>query len=149
MRQMKILWVIVCTLILSGCIVKDSPAPGCVQSIGLPLAGGCFGKTAIVDLKVAGPECVVVEANNCNGGILEIRNSCPDTLQLSGMEILPSSSVSLDVIETEGGFMLTETDSNFSKTHLRSTSESRWAALLGIRRSNCRLQRQNLYANES
>jgi hypothetical protein len=34
---------------LSACIVtKDSPAPGCARSIGLPISGGCFGKTVIL-----------------------------------------------------------------------------------------------------
>ena len=110
----KIVRAIVCTLLLSGCIVKDSPAPGCIESIGLPSGGGCFGKTAIVDLKVAGPECVAVEVNNCNGGVLEIRNTCGEALQLNGMEIPPSASVILDVMETETGFVPVETDSNFS-----------------------------------
>ena len=103
-------------LILSGCIVKDSPAPGCIESIGIPSAGGCFGKTAIVDLKVvSAPECVIVEANNCNGGVLEIRNTCSEAIQLEGIEIFPSSSISLDMKEVEGSIVLMETDSNFSQ----------------------------------
>jgi hypothetical protein len=114
-RLLKLFGLVICTLILSGCIVKDSPAPGCIESIGLPAAGGCFGKTAIVDLKVAGPECITVEANNCNGGVLEIRNACRDTIQLDGIEIVPSGLVSLDMVETDGAIKLIETDSNFSK----------------------------------
>jgi len=105
-----------CMLILSGCIVKDSPAPGCIESIGIPSAGGCFGKTAIVDLEVASaPECVVVEANNCNGGVLEIRNTCSEALQLGEIVILPSSSTSLDIKEAERSIEVLETDSNFSQ----------------------------------
>jgi len=103
-------------LILSGCIVKDSPAPGCIESIGIPSAGGCFGKTAIVDLDVlSAPECVVVEANNCNGGVLEIRNTCDEAIQLEGIEILPSRLISLDMKEAEGSIEVLETDSNFSQ----------------------------------
>jgi len=105
-----------CMLILSGCIVKDSPAPGCIESIGIPSAGGCFGKTAIVDLDVlSAPECVVVEANNCNGGVLEIRNTCDEAIQLEGIEILPSRLISLDMKEAEGSIEVLETDSNFSQ----------------------------------
>jgi len=111
-----IIGVILCMLILSGCIVKDSPAPGCIESIGIPSAGGCFGKTAIVDLEVlSAPECVVVEANNCNGGVLEIRNTCDEAIQLEGIEILPSRLMSLDMKEAEGSIEVLETDSNFSQ----------------------------------
>ena len=104
-------------LLLSGCIItKDSPAPGCVESIGLPISGGCFGKTVILGLTVE-PEsaCLVITANNCNGGVLEVDNSCDETLVLDGVEILSSDSVSLDVIE-EGSstYSLTEVSSNFS-----------------------------------
>jgi hypothetical protein len=115
-KPLTIIGVISCMLILSGCIVKDSPAPGCIESIGIPLAGGCFGKTAIVDLKVvSAPECVVVEVNNCNGGILEIRNTCKEAIQLDGIDILPSNSISLDIKEVEGSIHVIETDSNFSQ----------------------------------
>ena len=115
-KLLTIIGVISNLLILSGCIVKDSPAPGCIESIGIPSAGGCFGKTAIVDLKVvSAPECVIVEANNCNGGVLEIRNTCSEAIQLDGIEIFPSSSISLDMKEVEGSIELMETDSNFSQ----------------------------------
>lgn len=114
-KLLTIIGVISCVLILGGCIVKDSPAPGCIESI-FPSAGGCLGKTAIVDLTIlSAPECVVVEANNCNGGILEIRNICSEVIQLDGMEMLPSSSISLDINEAEGSLEVIETDSNFSQ----------------------------------
>jgi hypothetical protein len=107
---------IVCILLLSGCIVRDSPAPGCVESIGIPGVGGCFGKTAIVNLSLeATPACVVVEANNCNGGVLEIRNACEETMRLGEIEISASSSVSLDIRQAAGSIEVFETDSNFSE----------------------------------
>jgi len=115
-KLLTIIGVISCMLILSGCIVKDSPAPGCVESIGIRMMGGCFGKTAIVDLEViSAPDCVVVKANNCNGGVLEIRNTCSEAIQLDGLEILPSSSISLDIKETDGSIEVIETSSNFSQ----------------------------------
>ena len=104
-------------LLLSGCIVtKDSPAPGCVRSIGLPMSGGCFGKTVILDLTVEPEnECLVITVNNCNGGVLEVDNSCHETLVLDGVEIPSSDHVSLDVIEEESGtYSLSEVSSNFS-----------------------------------
>lgn len=104
-------------LLLSGCIVtKDSPAPGCVESVGLPIAGGCFGKTAILDLAVE-PEnaCLVVEVNNCNGGVLEVRNSCPEAWVMGTITVPPSDYASFDVIEEEGGaYALTEASGNFT-----------------------------------
>ena len=87
-RSAKSIIVLLLALLLSGCIVtKGSPAPGCVESIGLPMSGGCFGKTVILDLTVEPEnECLVITANNCNGGVLEVENSCPETLVLGGVE---------------------------------------------------------------
>ena len=104
-------------LLLSGCMVtKDSPAPGCVESIGFPMIGGCFGKTAILDLTIEPEhECLDITVNNCNGGVLEVRNSCPETLVLGQVEIPPSDYVSLDVVEEENGaYSLSQVSSNFS-----------------------------------
>lgn len=105
-----------CILTLSGCILRDSPAPGCIESIGLPSAGGCFGKTAIVDLEVvSAPDCVMMDVNNCNGGVLEIRNTCEEIIRLDGIEISPSGSINLDIIENQGSIEVIETDRNISQ----------------------------------
>jgi hypothetical protein len=104
-------------LLLSGCIVvKDSPAPGCVETIGFPISGGCFGKTVILDLTIEPEhECLDITANNCNGGVLEVHNTCQETLLLGGVEISPSDYVGLDVVEGEDrGYSLREESSNFS-----------------------------------
>ena len=103
--------------LMGGCIVtRDSPAPGCVKSIGLPVAGGCFGKTALLDLQVEpAPECLEFTVNNCNGGVLKVRNACSETLRLGGVEILPSDTASLDVtIDAGGTHALIQVNSNFS-----------------------------------
>jgi hypothetical protein len=80
------------------------------------MIGGCFGKTAILDLTVEPEnECLVITVNNCNGGVLEVRNSCPETLVLGKVEIPPSDYVSLDVVEEENGaYSLSQVSSNFS-----------------------------------
>ena len=114
-----IVWIAVASLmlVLSGCIVvKDSPAPGCVKSIGFPLAGGCFGKTAILDLAVdPETECLTIAVNNCNGGVLEVHNACDEALVLREVEIPSSDRVSLDVVEGDDGeYRLAEVSSNFS-----------------------------------
>jgi len=104
-------------LLLSSCIVtKDSPAPGCVKSIGLPIMGGCFGKTVILDLTIEPEnECLVITVNNCNGGVLEVDNSCHETLVLDGISIPSSDRVSLDLIEEENGMVsLSDVGCNFS-----------------------------------
>jgi len=103
--------------VVIGCVVvKDSPAPGCIERWGIPMAGGCFGKSAVLDLKVTPPvDCLTVEVNNCNGGILEVQNNCDEPLALGGVTIEPSAFAGLDVSgEGGGGHTLTETASNFS-----------------------------------
>jgi hypothetical protein len=122
-------------LSLSGCIVtRDSPAPGCVESIGLPMAGGCFGKTAILDLAVEPEvECLDVAVNNCNGGVLEVRNGCDGALALGGVEISPADYVSLDVAEEGGTYGLVEVGSNFSDHVPKADREIEIVGTLGER----------------
>ena len=71
-------------LVLAGCIVtKDSPAPGCRETLGFAPVGGCLGKTVILDLDVEPEvECLAIGVNNCNGGVLEVRNACSEALVL-------------------------------------------------------------------
>ncbi len=88
-RLVVILLVALSVLIIQGCIVvEDSPAPGCVKRLGISPIGGCFGKTAILDLVVE-PEnaCLSIGVNNCNGGVLEVRNECQTALVLGGVRI--------------------------------------------------------------
>jgi hypothetical protein len=111
-------------LLLSGCIVvKDSPAPGCVETVGFQMMGGCFGKTAILDLTVEPEnECLEITVNNCNGGVLEVRNKCVEELVLGGVRVPPSESMGLDVVEENGEHSLIETYSNFSE-HVPETDQ--------------------------
>ena len=114
-KYSPIIGITVCMLILTACIVKDSPAPGCRKTIGFPAMGGCSGKTAIVDLEVtSAPDCVIIDANNCNGGVLNIRNTCAEAVALSDMVIDPSDSVSLDVKMVADTIELTRAHGNFS-----------------------------------
>lgn len=79
--------------------------------------GGCFGKTVILDLEVE-PEidCLTIEVNNCNGGVLEVRNSCREPLVLGGVEINPSDgTASLEVSKEDGQYLLTQTAGNFAQ----------------------------------
>jgi hypothetical protein len=79
--------------------------------------GGCFGKSVITDLKVEPAiDCLTIEVNNCNGGILEVTNNCDETFVLGGVEITPQEyNVGLDVLGKEDGlWVLTKTGSNFS-----------------------------------
>lgn len=101
--------------LLSGCvIVKDSPAPGCVERVGLPMMGGCFGKTALLDLTVEpATECLAISVNNCNGGVLDVRNNCDEPFVLGGIEVPPLESVTLDAVAKGGEYALQEAYSNF------------------------------------
>ena len=103
-------------LLLSGClVVSDSPAPGCIEYVGFPASGGCFGTTAILDLEVNPEEnCLDITVNNCNGGILEVYNECSEPFVLGGVTIAPGDNVGLDVVQTGSRHTLVEVYSNFS-----------------------------------
>ncbi|MBN1811376.1 MAG: hypothetical protein JXA14_06040 [Anaerolineae bacterium] len=97
-------------------MVRDSPAPGCVKRIGISPMGGCFGKTAILDLAVEPQvECLSVTVNNCNGGILEVQNGCAETLVLGGARVEPQNSVGLDIVLEGDQYALIEVYNNFSE----------------------------------
>lgn len=101
-------------LILQGCIVKDSPAPGCVERIGVGGMGGCLGKTAIIDLQVtSAPPCLAIAVNNCNGGVIEVQNSCEAAFELGQANIAPGERVTLDVMATGNEYILVPVSSNF------------------------------------
>ena len=105
------------TVLLAGCIVKqDSPAPGCVEYWGPALMGGCFGTTAILDLKVE-PEidCLEITVNNCNGGVLEVSNTCVEILFLRQITVHPGERhVGFDLEKQGGQYVLVPTGDNFS-----------------------------------
>ena len=102
--------------LLSGCIVvRDSPAPGCVKTIGVGVIGGCFGKTVILDLIVKPEiECLSIAVNNCNGGVLEVQNHCGEVLVIEGAEIPAEEYLILDVTRDDGRYVPLVTNTNFS-----------------------------------
>ncbi len=59
--------------------------PGCGLNFGY---GGCSGKAMIKDLKIE-PEtsCLTLRINNCNGGIIEIENSCEESVNVGDVKI--------------------------------------------------------------
>jgi hypothetical protein len=112
-----LVWVLLTTVLLAGCMVKkDSPAPACIQYWGPSPMGGCFGTTAILDLEVEPQlECLEITVNNCNGGILEVSNTCAEALALGQIAIHPGERyVGLDVDRQNGQHVLITVDSNFS-----------------------------------
>jgi len=79
--------------------------------------GGCFGKSAIKDLKVEpAMETVIIETNNCNGGVLNIRNLDSQALSLCGLEIGPGDYAIVDIQGrlADGSYELKKSGSNFS-----------------------------------
>lgn len=115
-------WLLLVLLLVSisiaACLIKkDSAAPGCVQYWGPAGLGGCFGKTAILDLQ-SEPEidCLEIGVNNCNGGVLEVSNACDESLVLGGVKIQPSQrNLGLDVKKESGEYLLIYSDGNFSR----------------------------------
>ncbi|MGC9398370.1 MAG: hypothetical protein ACP5HM_04470 [Anaerolineae bacterium] len=112
-RWFTLLLIVNGMVLVSGCLVRrDSPAPGCVEYWGISPLGGCQGKTVIQDLQTADvPDCLTVDVNNCNGGVLEVDNACGKPVVLDGVPVDPMTSVSLDVVDSS---TLTVTYGNFS-----------------------------------
>ena len=79
--------------------------------------GGCFGETAILDLEVEPQiECLEIAVNNCNGGVLEVSNSCAEMLVLDQITVHPGElHVGLDLDRQNGVYVLKSSDSNFSQ----------------------------------
>lgn len=105
-------------LLLTGCVViHDSPAPGCVDYLGPGPLGGCSGKTVILNLSVDPPvECLEIEVNNCNGGILEVHNRCAVSFDLGEITVAPGETKGVDVRRGENGVYLpAEVAGNFSE----------------------------------
>ena len=96
--------------------------------------GGCFGKTVIMDLEVEPSiDCLTIEVNNCNGGILEVSNLCNESFVLGGIEIKSQDrNVGLDVLGKEDGrYLLTATYSNFSDYIPQENEEIELVGALG------------------
>jgi hypothetical protein len=79
--------------------------------------GGCFGKTAILDLKVEPQtECLEIAVNNCNGGILEVSNACAEMLVLNQITVHPGERhVGLDLDRQNDEYVFKSSGSNFSE----------------------------------
>ena len=60
-------------------------------------------------------ECLVISANNCNGGVLEVRNDCAEPLVLGDVAIAPGDRANLDIVADNGELELLEVNSNFSE----------------------------------
>ncbi len=92
-------------LLAVACVTRSSPAPGCVRRL-FPTFGGCFGKTAILDLSTNAPPCVSITVNNCQGGELQVDNACPEALVFGELVIPAGERALLDLAEDEAGYRL-------------------------------------------
>lgn len=102
--------------IISCITTRDSPAPGCIQRIGCSPMGGCFGKTIIQDLQLENaPACLQVNINNCNGGVIDVNNTCEDRLTLGGTVIEAGESATFDMRQDGVEFSLIRIASNISE----------------------------------
>jgi len=105
-------------LTLSGCLIitKNSPAPGCVKTIGLlPMVSGCFGKSVVSDVKLEPQQaCLTITENNCNGGVLNIHNGCSEGFKLAGVSVLAATQMTVELVNSGSEYRLIETYSNFS-----------------------------------
>ena len=118
----RIVMIIITMLLISiscgGSPSQESPAPGCNTGGGcFPVMGGCFGKTVIQDLAVTGGgDCLRVGVNNCNGGVIDIENSCQEALIFNKVVIPAGDTMTLDVLQTmDDQFEFYQIASNFSE----------------------------------
>lgn len=111
-----VLTLLLAALILGGCVVENSPAPGCVRYLGPAPIGGCAGKQIVKDIRVVPDmECLNVTANNCNGGVLVISNHCEQPVILSGVTVSAhSENLTFDVSRKGGKYVLVRSGGNVS-----------------------------------
>ncbi len=115
--KLLVLLPLLTTVVACG-IKKDSPAPGCVEYWGLAPMGGCLGKSVILDLQVEPAlDCLTIEVNNCNGGVLRVNNLCDESLVLGGVEISPGErSDNLGIAGRKGDtYFLTRIGANLAE----------------------------------
>ena len=84
-------------VLVCGCLCGgSSPAPGCNQQF---VMGGCFGRAIITDITIEPKiECLKVNANNCNGGVLGVANNCKDDLKMGEYTVKPSSEKTFEFV---------------------------------------------------
>lgn len=106
---------------------SDTP-PGCAPE-NQGIIGGCSGKAQIEDMRFIGPDCILVTAGNCNGGVIEIYNSCGKDLKLGNLIIAPLSndkgaatSVELEK-DTSGKVTIKESRGNYASYTPKETEE--------------------------
>lgn len=75
-------------IIVSGCLVKSSPAPACNKYFPPIIAGGCSSKYAVIDIKMD-PQisCLGFDYNNCQKPELYLTNGCEEPVYINGNEI--------------------------------------------------------------
>jgi hypothetical protein len=78
--------VVAATMLRSASSWANEVPPGCFPTSSI---GGCSGKNLIDSIDFKAPTCLLVIPNNCNGGVLEIQNSCDTSLQLGDL-VLPA-----------------------------------------------------------
>ena len=74
-KKNQLVWISICIVIqlifFAAGVVRaeaENPAPGCRKSFGM---GGCFGKTAILNVAVEpAVDCLLVEGDNCNEDLI-------------------------------------------------------------------------------
>jgi hypothetical protein len=72
-------------------------------------------KWTIIIISLAG-NYLSVEVNNCNGGVVVIKNDWNESLLLGETIIMPGGSITFDAQQIdEGQFVLTQIPSNFSE----------------------------------
>ena len=111
--------------------VKET-APGC--SLGAGIAG-CTGKSIITNL-IIDPDvgCVKIKPNNCNGGVLEIENSCDSAFLIGGFDMPAKSTATVELIKENGAYRAKEARGNLASYFPQTNEDAGFTAQSGSKK---------------
>ncbi len=118
MKKIILIALIFGIILFSGCLDEgktdntEIKAPGCEGAGIVPT--GCLGKSVIKDINAQPTfECLKLDANNCNGGILGIENRCDTDLEIGGKTVHANSYKGIEFVRNrEGKIFVTEPGGN-------------------------------------
>ncbi len=97
-------------------------APGCNGGGGIT---GCLGKSFIRNASLEPAfNCVRLDPNNCNGGVLGVENHCEDDLTIGGVVVAAGEFKNVELVREAGGAVaVVEPEGNFDSYNPETADE--------------------------